>query len=211
MASANRFVRVLCRSLSGLVLLAGMASQALSGDSAVLIRAPQFQLPGPGESGASDFSITLDAPPRDGCVSLAANRATLLISRRLLENIKAAGTATETFQPARPDLLRGGRAGEILAGLAATADEFGCFRAQPARSDYVYLVAELLNAGQLSVVDTASKRPVSVVEASYIGFRAGPTAGAGHVIYSYRLPADPNRPGAAADWVQFLSVDLWVS
>lgn len=175
----------------------------------MLIRPPQFHQPEAGEAGSAEFTITLEPPPLDGCVSLAMHRATLLISRSLLEQLKRAGTASGTTRPERKDLLRGGRAQLLLSALSETSDEFGCLRSQPDESDYVYLVAELLNAGQLSVVDTATKRPVETVEARYSAFMAGPTAGAGHMFYSYRLPGDPTRPGG--DRVEFLAVGLWVS
>ena len=165
------------------------------------IRPPQFKPPEPGVTINQSFNVTLEATPSGECISIVQGRATILIPRQVLEYVRAAAPKKWTTEQERLAFIRGNRAKALLQSLIPSMDGFGCTSAQiPASEDFLYLVGELLQSGQVAVVNNETRQRVSHIVVNFDGLRVGPLAGMGHISYSFTEQSAP-----------FLRLSWWVS
>ncbi len=165
------------------------------------IRPPQFEPPARGTTVDKIFKIILDGIPSGDCVSVVHGKATILVSLRLLEHLRAAKPAKWKTEQERMAMIRGGRAEELLQSLTKSTDECKCDTVQmPVPADSLYLISELLNAGQSEVIENTTNQKVRHIFVHFRGMRAGPLAGIGHISYSFTLESAP-----------FLVLEWWVS
>jgi len=182
-------------------ILLGLISLVLCGDRAVSICPPQFEPPARGITVDKSFKITLDVMPSADCVSVVQGEATILISRKLLEDLRAAKPKKWATEQERLALIRGDRAESLLQSLTKSIDDVGCTKVQtPVPNDSLYLISELLESGQVEVIENKTKRRVRHIFVNFRGMRAGPMAGMGHISYSFTLESAP-----------FLVLSWWVS
>ena len=165
------------------------------------IRPPQFKPPTPGITINQSFNVTLEATPSGDCLSIVQGQARILISRQVLEYVRAAVPGKWTTEQERLAFIRGTRAKALLQGLTPSVDSFGCTSLQiPASEDSLYLVGELLQSGQVAVVNNETRQRVSHIVVNFDGLRIGPLAGMGHISYSFTEQSAP-----------FLRLSWWVS
>jgi hypothetical protein len=182
-------------------ILSGFTGTAFSGDVTMSIRPPQFTPPTPGITVNQSFTVTLEATPSCDCISIIQGQATILISRQILEQISAATPKEWTTEQERLAFIRGNRARALLRSLTPSIDTFGCTSVQtPTSEDPLYLVSELLQSGQVAVVNNETCQYVSHIVVSFNGLRVGPLAGMGHISYSFTKQFAP-----------FLQLDWWIS
>ena len=182
-------------------ILLGLTSLVLCGDRAMSIRPPQFEPPAAGITVDKSFKITLDVMPSADCVSVVQGEATILISRQLLEDLRASKPKKWETEQERLALIRGGRAEALLQNLTKSIDDFDCTTVQtPVPDDSLYLISELLESGQVEVIENKTKQRVRHIFVNFRGMRAGPMAGMGHISYSFTLESAP-----------FLVLSWWVS
>lgn len=165
------------------------------------IRPPQFDPPPAGTTVDKSFRITLDVMHPADCVSIVQGDATILISRQLLEYLRATKPRKWESEQERLALIRGGRAEALLQSLTTSMDHSGCTTVKtPVPNDSLYLISELLEAGQAEVIENKTKQRVRHIYVHFRGMRAGPLAGMGHISYSFTLESPP-----------FLVLSWWVS
>jgi hypothetical protein len=182
-------------------ILLGTTGTAFSGNVIMSIRPPQFKPPAAGITINQSFHVTLEATPPRGCLSIIQGQATILISRQILEDVRAATPEKWKTEEERMAFIRGSRAKALLQSLISSVDSFGCASAQiPLSEDSLYLVGELLQSGQVAVVDNETRRRLSHIVVNFNGLRIGPLAGMGHISYSFTGQSDP-----------FLRLSWWVS
>jgi hypothetical protein len=182
-------------------ILSGLTSLVLCGDIPMSIRPPQFDPPPAGATVDKSFKITLDVMHPADCVSIVQGEATILISRQLLDHLKATKPRKWKSEQERLALIRGGRAEALLQRLTKSKDDFGCATVQPpVPNDSLYLISELLEAGQAEVIENKTKQRVRHIFVHFRGMSAGPLAGMGHISYSFTLESAP-----------FLVLSWWVS
>jgi len=167
----------------------------------MLIRPPQFKPPAAGITINQSFRVTLEGMPTGDCLSLVQGQATILISRQLLESARTATPEKWTTEQERLAFIRGNRAKGLLQGITPSVDSSGCTLLQTMVSeDSLYLVGELLQSGQVAVVNNETRQRVSHIVVNFHGLRAGPLAGMGHISFSFEEPPVP-----------FLLLSWWVS
>lgn len=174
------------------------------------IHARQFEKPKAGENVNESFDVTLDDMPGTGCISVLQGAAIILISRQLLEELVAAQPASWKSEQERQAIIYGGRANLILQAASGKLDQYGCARSEPDDSDYQFLISELLDAGQVSIIDRDTNQRVRHVVATYSGSMAGPLMGRGHISYSFERVQD-FAPGSSRILVPFLMLSWWSS
>jgi hypothetical protein len=173
-------------------MLSGVAGSACCEDTTLSVRPPQFTLPARGTALDQSFEIVLDAMPTAECVSVVQEQATILISRRLLEHLRAAKPGKWTTEEERLALIRGSRAEELLQNLTKSIDPFMCRRiVTPVSSESLYLISELLQSGQVTVIDNQTNQRVHHIVVNFSGVIAGPLAGIGHISYSFTEQSAP--------------------
>ncbi len=156
------------------------------------IRPPQFVHPAAGGTDNESFQITLDGIPSSDCVSIIQGQATILISRKLLEHLSAAKPEKWKTEQERMALIRGARAQGILQSLTKSIDNDGCTTVQtPVPDDSLYLISELLQSGQVGIIDNQTHKSVGHIFVNFSGFMAGPLAGRGHISYSFTQKSAP--------------------
>jgi hypothetical protein len=167
----------------------------------MLIRPPQFKPPAAGITVNQSFRVTLEAMPAGDCLSVVQGQATILISRQLLESARAAAPEQWTTERERLAFIRGNRAKALLQSIPPSVDSSGCTPMPTiVPEDSLYLVGELLQSGQVAVVNNETRQRVSHIVVNFHGLRAGPLAGMGHISYSFEEPSVP-----------FLRLSWWVS
>ena len=182
-------------------ILTGFTGIAFSGDLSMSIQPPQFTPPARGITVNQSFNVTLEATPPGDCISIVQNQATILVSRQLLERVRKATPEKWTTEQERLAFIRGDRAKALLQNLTPLTDKFGCAPIQaPISDDSLYLVSELLQSGQVVVVNNETRQHVSHIVVRFSGLRAGPHAGIGQISYSFTEQSDP-----------FLCLSWWVS
>jgi hypothetical protein len=182
-------------------ILLGLTSLVVCGDITMSIRPPQFEPPAKGTTVDKSFKITLDGIPSGNCVSVVQGEATILVSRQLLEHLRAAKPGKWKTEDELMALIRGGRAEELLQSVTKSTDEFKCTAVQtPVPIDSLYLISELLDAGQAEVIENKTNQRVRHIFVHFRGMRAGPLAGIGHISYLFTLESAP-----------FLVLEWWVS
>ena len=98
-------------------------------------------------------------------------------------------------------LIRGNRAKALLALAGSVPDRTGCVPVEADRlHDAAHLVAEILEAGDASVIGDGAAAPDRTIAVRYLGIRAAPTVGRGEILF---LRGEPRR--------YFLRVEWWVS
>jgi hypothetical protein len=167
----------------------------------MLIQPSQFTPPPRGITINQSFNVRLEATPFVDCISIVQGQATILISRQLLEQVGAATPETWTTEEERLAFIRGRRAKTLLQSLTPAIDEFGCNSVQtPVSDDSLYLISELLQSGQVAVVDNETRQRVSHIVVNFDSLRAGSLSGLGHMSYSFTKQSAP-----------FLHLSWWVS
>ncbi len=166
------------------------------GVAMMLVRPPKFRPPQAGIAIERSFNITLDVTPSGDCLSLVQGRATILISQRLIEQLIAATPEKWTTEQERMALIHGNRAKELLQSLTPSVEENGCTQT-PLSGESRYLVSDLLQSGQVAVVDNQTHQLVRQIVVTFHGVRAGPLAGMGFMWFSF---ANPSVPFFEADW-----------
>jgi len=184
-----------------IVILLGFTGTAFGGDVTTSIRPSQFTPPATGITVNQSFNVTLEETPSGDCISIVQSQATILISRQLLERVGAATPKKWTTEQERLAFIRGDRAKALLQSLTPSTDKFGCTSVQTHISDdSLYLVSELLQSGQVAVVNNETHQHVSHIVVTFSGLRVGPHAGMGHISYSFTEQSVP-----------FLCLSWWVS
>jgi hypothetical protein len=182
-------------------ILSGLTSLVLCGDIPMSILPPQFDPPPAGATVDKSFKIILDIIHPADCVSIVQGEATMLISRQLLDHLRATKPRKWESEQERLALIRGGRAEALLQRLTTSMDDFGCTMVKtPVPNDSLYLISELLDAGQAEVIENKTKQRVRHIYVNFRGMRAGPLAGMGHISYSFTQESPP-----------FLVLSWWVS
>lgn len=182
-------------------ILLGFTGTASNGDETMSILPPQFKPPKTGITINQSFNVTLEATPSGDCISIVQGQATILISRQLLEYVRSAAPEKWTTEQERLAFIHGNRAKALLQSLTPSIDGFGCTSVQTAASeDSLYLVGELLQSGQVAVVNNETRQRVSHIVVNFNGLRAGPLAGMGHISYSFTEQSAP-----------FLRLSWWIS
>lgn len=182
-------------------IILGLTSLALCGDIPVSIRPPQFDPPPAGTTVDKSFKITLDVMHPADCVSIVQGEATILISRQILDHLRATKPRKWESEQERLALIRGGRAEALLQRLTTSMDNPGCTTVKmPVPNDSLYLISELLDAGQAEVIENKTKQRVRHIFVHFRGMSAGPLAGMGNISYSFTLESPP-----------FLVLSWWVS
>jgi hypothetical protein len=92
------------------------------GDETLLVHPPQFRPPASGITVNQSFDIILDDMPSSDCVSIVQGQATILISRRLLEHLRAAAPGERKTEQERLALIRGRMAEALLKSLTKPVD-----------------------------------------------------------------------------------------
>lgn len=165
------------------------------------IRPPQFTPPAPGATVDQSFEITLDAIPSGDCVSSVQGQATILISRRILKQLRDTTSGKWKTEQERLAFIRGSRADALLQSVTKSTDNFGCAKVRKHVSDEsLYLISELLQSGQLAVIDNEKNRRVRHIIVNFKGFRVGLLSGIGHISYLFTRESVP-----------FLQLSWWVS
>jgi hypothetical protein len=173
-------------------MLSGFAGSSSCEATTLSVRPPQFAPPAPGTTLNQSFEIALDAMPTADCVSVVQEQATILISRRLLEHLRAAKPGKWTSEEERLALIRGSRAEGLLQDLTKSIDSFMCSKlATPVSSESLYLISELLQSGQVAVIDNHINQCVRHIVVNFSGLVAGPLAGIGHISYSFTEQSAP--------------------
>ena len=179
-----------------------LASCALAA-LALMSSIPPAQATRPAAGQEVDESRSIELPgelPRP-CIAVPGGQATVLLSRRELEQMVAGAPTAWTTEAERQALIQGRRAAAVLkaAGDGSTADANGCQALQgPADSDAQHLVADFLERGIASVLLSGKAQPRITVR--YLGLKCGPTCGRGDILFLV-----PGEPGP------FFVVPWWVS
>ena len=146
---------------------------------------PQFKVPGDGISVDEEFTVILLKAPTLPCISIPADTgdATLLISRRLLEQLVLSGREDPLAARSTKWLL-GERANAILQTISESKDTFGCTKVSwPIPTDSIYLLGRLIQSGQLAVIDHKTRAYLPSITVRYFALEAV----GGRVSYGYVL------------------------
>jgi hypothetical protein len=136
---------------------------------------PQFEAPGGGMSVNEEFTVVLRKTPTLPCISIpmAYRDATLLISRRLLEQLVLHGREDNLAVRSPTKRLLGQRADAILQTVSDSMDDYGCTKiAEPIPADSFYLLGRLIEAGQLAVVHPKTGLYFPSITVRYFGLEA---------------------------------------
>ena len=146
---------------------------------------PQFKVPGDGSSVNEEFTVVLQKAPTLPCISIPTDTgdATLLISRRLLEQLVLSGRENPLTARSTKWLL-GERANAILQTISESKDAFGCTTAPwPILIDSIYLLGRLIQSGQLAIMDHKTHVYLPSITVCYFALEAV----GGRVSYGYVL------------------------
>ncbi len=146
---------------------------------------PQFKVPGDGISVNEEFTVVLQKAPTLPCISIPTDTgdATLLISRRLLEQLVLSGREDPLTARSIKWLL-GERANAILQTISESKDAFGCTTAPwPIPIDSIYLLGRLIQSGQLAIMDHKTHVYLPSITVRYFALEAV----GGRVSYGYVL------------------------
>lgn len=197
-SKATRMNRCVCLTIAALVL---------TGCTNFSIHPRQFVPPEAGGLVHQSFEITLTELPRGGCISMPAFRATILLSRQLLEHLAAAIPPESWSNEAEREALIVGRQAQfILRSTHPDNGRFGCQRYEVVDSDAMYsidrvgannLIGRLLESGQANVIEDSTGQRVERIIVTFNGLGKGTR---GYVNYTLRPHTIP-----------FFSVAWWIS
>lgn len=169
---------------------------------ALMSSIPPAQATRPAAGQDVDESRSIELPgelPRP-CIAVPGGQATVLLSRRELEQMVAGAPTAWTTEAERQALIQGRRAAALLKAASdkSTADPNGCQSLQgPADSDAQHLVADFLERGAASVLLSGKAQPRITVR--YLGSKCGPTCGRGDILF--RVPGEPGPVFMVPWWV----------
>jgi len=168
----------------------------LCGNSAPLLRRPQFISPPVGRVVIKSFDLAVDTMSPTECVSVPGRGATVLISRPLLKELSATMPKEWNSEEERLARIAGRDAKLVLESMDQRLDNLGCNRADlldpdkrlklAAINDPARLISRLLDSGQATVVDDSTGKPVAQIVVTFSGL-----GHMGYISYSLDRRADP--------------------
>ena len=198
----SKNVMIVLLVVIGLGFTGYAAGEEAPSPPASLLRPPQFTQPAAGNTVDASFRVALEGIPKDAaCVSVMQEQATILIDRSILDYLVIARPpASQTLDSHMADVNRR-RAALLLGKVMDVKDGAGCSIVEmPFDEDALYLISELLKAGQAAVVDNNTGMPVDHIYVRYKAFRARPLAGKGDILFSFSEKS-----------ASFLTILWWIS
>ena len=180
---------------AALFLLVACFTPAVAAPGTAALLPPQFTMPSPGEEVERDFPVTTATTTRHPCIALPTHdqHVVALVSRRLLHQM-AAASRDYTDDAGRLASIAGQRAQRLLATVATSGTVHGCAQAR-LEGEAQYVLARLLDSGQVALFDAQAKRivPGIVVSVSampgiggMVSYRLQDSAGTGRWFFAYQ-------------------------